>query len=75
MQPNILIQSLMKQLQMKNPQGFNTINTLMQNNTNPQQLIQQVMGNATPEQRQNLLKQAKGYGVPEQILSKVQNMK
>ena len=75
MQPNILIQSLMRQLQMKNPQGFNTINSLMQNNQNPQQLIQQVMGNATPEQREGILKQAKNMGCPDNILAQIQNMK
>lgn len=47
----------------------------MQNNGNPQAMIQQMMSNATPEQRQNLLQQAKGYGVPNEILSKIQNMK
>lgn len=47
----------------------------MQSNGNPQQMIQQVMSNATPEQREMVLKEAKQYGVPEQILSKIQNMK
>lgn len=47
----------------------------MRNNGNPQALVQQMMKNATPQQRENLLKQAKGYGVPEQILSQLQNMK
>lgn len=47
----------------------------MQNNTNPQELLKQMMGNATPEQRQNLLKQCKNYGVPSEILAKIQNMK
>lgn len=60
---------------MKNPQGFNTINTLMQNNGNPQQLIKQVMGNMPPEQREGVLKQAKNYGAPDNILAQIQNMK
>jgi len=33
------------------------------------------MNNATPEQKQNLLNQAKQYNVPENILSQIQNMK
>ena len=72
---NVLIQTLMNQLQTKNPQGYQTINTLMRNNSDPQQMIQQVMGNMSPEQRENVLKQAKGYGVPDNILSQIQNMK
>lgn len=47
----------------------------MQNNGNPQAILQQMMGNATPEQKQSLLEQAKGYGVPDNILSQIQNMK
>ena len=75
MQPNILIQSLMRQLQAKSPQGFQTINTLMQNNGNPQAMVKQVMGNMSPEQREGIFRQAKQYGCPDNILSQIQNMK
>lgn len=47
----------------------------MQNNGNPQALVQQLIGNATPEQREGLLKQAKQYGCPDNILSQIQNIK
>jgi hypothetical protein len=47
----------------------------MQNNGNPQQLIKQVMGNMSPEQREGVLKQAKNYGAPDNILAQIQNMK
>ena len=47
----------------------------MQNNGNPEAMLQQVMSNATPEQKKSILEQAKNYGVPNEILSKVQNMK
>ena len=47
----------------------------MQNNGNPKSMIQQIMSNATPEQKEILLKEAKGYGCPENILSQIQNMK
>ena len=47
----------------------------MQNNGNPQAIIQQMMSGATPEQKQLLFTQAKNYGVPDNILSKIQNMK
>ena len=48
---------------------------LISSNGNPQQILQQLMSNATPEQRSSLLNQAKNYGVPENVLSMVQNMK
>ena len=47
----------------------------MQNNANPQDLLQQVMSNMSGEQKQELFQQCKGYGVPEEILAKIQNMK
>ena len=47
----------------------------MQNNGNPRELIEQMFKNATPEQKQNVLNQAKSYGVPENILSELQNIK
>lgn len=47
----------------------------MQSNANPQAIIQQMMSGATPEQKQALLRQAKNYNVPDNILSQIQNMK
>lgn len=51
------------------------VNAAIQNNGNPQPMLQQMISNSTPEQKQNLLNQAKQYGVPENILSQLQNMK
>ena len=55
--------------------GYNVVSQAMQNNGNPNDIIQQMFKNASPEQRQNVLSQAKNYGVPENILSKLQNLK
>lgn len=62
-------------MKVKMPQNFQTINALMQGKNNPQDLVNQIMGNITPEQKQNLLNQCKSYGMPEELLSKLQNMK
>lgn len=75
MQLNMITQTLMNQLKIKNPKGFQTVNALMQSNGNPQAIIQQMMSGATPEQKESLFKQAKSYGVPEDILSQIQNLK
>lgn len=72
---NIIIQSLLNNLKVKNPNAYQSINNLMQSNGNPQMIIKQIMGNATPEQKQSLLKQAENYGAPKELLSKIQNMK
>ncbi len=62
-------------LQKQNPQGYQQVNELMQNKGNAQEMLQQIMSKATPEQKQNILNQAKAYGCPENVLSQVQNMK
>ena len=38
-------------------------------------LIQQFMGNAKPEMKQQILSRAKQLGAPDNILSQIQNMK
>ena len=65
----------MSQLKSKSPQGFQIVQKLMNSNGNPEPLISQLMGNATPEQKQSILTQAKQYGVPDNILARLQNIK
>lgn len=71
----MIMQMLMSKLQTKNPQGYQFINTAMQNGGDPNAILKQMLGNATPEQKQTLITQAKNYGVPESILKQIQNMK
>ena len=72
---SMIIQMLMPQLQNKNPQMFQTINQAMQNNANPQMILKQMMSNFNPQQMEQVMNQAKQYGVPDNILNQVQNMK
>lgn len=72
---NPIMSMLMNQLQSKNPQGFNMISQMMNNGGNPQALVRQFMNNATPQQMQGVMQQAKQFGVPDNILSQLQNMK
>ena len=60
---------------MKNPQAYNLIAEARNNGTNPMNMLQQVMKGSTPEQKEALIKQAKQYNVPNEILSQIQNMK
>ena len=75
MNPMSIIQTMMNQMKVKMPKNFQLAQNLMQNNGNPQGLVKQIMGNISPEQKQNLLNQCKAYGMPEELLSKLQNMK
>ena len=72
---NPIIQMLMSRLQKQNPKGYQAINEAMRNNGNPTAMLQQFMKDATPQQRENLFKQCKQYNVPDEVLSKIQNMK
>jgi len=62
-------------MKVKMPKNFQVAQNLMQNKNNPQDLVNQIFGSISPEQKQNLLNQCKGYGMPEHLLSKLQNMK
>ena len=72
---NAIVQTLMNNLMRKNPQGYQVLNQMMTNGGNPEAMLKQILGNATPEQRQSVLNQAKSYGCPENMLSRIQNMK
>ena len=67
--------ALMSRLQTQNPQGYQIASQAMQNNGNPMNMIQQVMGGMSDEQKGNFFKQCKSYGVPSSILTQIQNMK
>ena len=61
---NPVMNMLMQKLQKTNPQGYSMINQLRQSGGNPNDLLKQVMGKASPEQRQQLLNTAKSYRLP-----------
>ena len=60
---------------MQNPQLYQQISQLQRNNANPEELIKQTINNATPQQIQYVLSQAKQLGVPDNVLAQIQNMK
>ena len=62
-------------MKVKMPQNFQTINALMQGKNNPQEIVNKIFGRISPEQKQNLLNQCKQYGMPNEMLAKLQNMK
>jgi hypothetical protein len=66
---------LLQQAQARNPKMANQISQAMNSGTNPRDFMKQMMGNATSQQMQNVLTQAKNMGVPDEVLNQVQNMK
>lgn len=54
---------------------FALINQASQNNVNASDLFKQVTNGYTPEQMSNLFSRAKQFGVPDEVISKLQNEK
>lgn len=65
----------MGQVQSRNPQLANQIQQAMSNGANPKSLLKQMMNNADNTQIQNVITQSKNFGIPDEILSQVQNMR
>lgn len=72
---NPIINTLMQSLMSKNPNGYRLANDLMKNGGDINAITKQILGNASTEQRQQILNQARSYGAPDSILSKFQNIK
>ena len=63
----MIIQMLMNQIKMKNPKMFNQVEDMMKNN-NPQDVLNKIMSGYTPEQRQQFIKYANGFGISNEQL-------
>ena len=66
----ILMNQLQNQLKAKNPQLWKQYQDLAKNKNNPQDILNEMMGKYTPEQRQEFIKFANGFGLDEQQLNK-----
>ena len=71
----IVMQMLMQQVQSQNPQAFQVVNQAINSGANPMQFMKQVMGNVSPQQMQDIMTQAKQFGVPDEVLQQIQNIK
>lgn len=65
----------MNQLKMQNPQAFQQISQLRNSGANPSGIIKQMLGNTPNEKIQAIFNQAKQMGVPDNVLSQIQNMR
>lgn len=63
----MIIQMLMNQIKMKNPKMFNQVENMMKNN-NPQDVLNKIMSGYTPEQKQQFIKYANGFGISNEQL-------
>ena len=70
--PQILMSNLQQRLKVSNPGMFEQYNKWVQGNANPMDLFKQITGNYSPEQMQNFMNFAKGFGVPDSLLQQIQ---
>lgn len=54
---------------MRNPQALKQLEDLKKNNGNPQELLNQITSKYTPEQKQQFMKFANGFGVTNEQLN------
>lgn len=55
---------------MMNPQMFQKVQNFIKNNNDPQELLNEITKQYTPEQRQEFMKFANNYGVSNEQLNK-----
>ena len=65
----------MTQLRNQNPQAYQMISNAMNSGANPQQFMNQIIGNATPQQMEQVLQMGKRFNVPDSVLNQIQNNK
>ena len=56
-------------MKMKNPQMFQMFQNLQKNQSNPQEIINNVIGNYKPEQIKQFRQYAKGFGITDEQLN------
>lgn len=54
---------------MRNPQALKQFEEIRKNNGNPQELLNKIMGNYTPEQMQQFRQFANGFGISDEQLN------
>ena len=54
---------------MRNPQVYQQYQDLKKSNGNPQEMINNIVGKYTPEQKANFMKYANGFGISNEQLT------
>lgn len=62
---------LMTQLKMRNPQMFQFIEQAQKNKSNPQELFKEITKNYKPEQIENIFNRAKQFGISDDVINKL----
>ena len=68
---NQLLQMLMNQMKMKNPQMFQMIEQARKNNNNPMEMLKQITNGYNQDQLNGVFDRAKQMGLPEQFINQI----
>lgn len=64
---------LQAQYKSKYPQVFSNFESLKSGNADPMSILEQITGKFSPGQMQGFMQAAKSFGVPDEVLSQLQN--
>lgn len=67
----LLMNQLQTQIKAKNPQIFQQFQNLRQNQNNPKEILNNMIGKYTPEQLEQFKKFANGFGITEEQFDKL----
>ena len=68
-----MMQMLMNQLKVKNPQMYQVISQAKQNKNNPMEMFKEITKEYTPEQFDNLYKQAEQMGFSNELINQLKD--
>ena len=66
-----IMQILLNQLKIRNPQAFQIIQQAQKNKSNPEEMFKEITKNYKPEQMQQIFDKAKMYGISDDVISKL----
>ena len=69
---NQMMNMLLNQLKMKNPQMASQIQSMINNGGNPMELYKQITNGMSPENVSKMMTQMQSFGVPEEALKQMQ---
>ena len=58
-------------MKVRNPQMFQFLEQARKNNSNPQEIFKEITKNYKPEQMNNIFKQAKQFGISDDVINQL----
>lgn len=69
--PQSIMNMMMGNLQKTNPQGFNQLQQMMNNGSNPNEILNNLMSNKSPLEKEQMRQTLSQFGIPNEVLEKI----